>query len=100
MNQVFGKDLMKCLENQFCKLLGRARSFDFFSRLSSQCAVAPDNPKMVERTLKLILPHPSHGQGHFSLSKPAPSPWPTLVLSPLGPEKTDSGPQKAMHSHF
>lgn len=47
MKQVFGKDLMKCLENQFFKVLGRARAFDFFSRLLSECAVAPNNPRMV-----------------------------------------------------
>lgn len=43
MNPVFGKDLMKCLENQFCKVLG----FDFFSRLLSECAVAPYNPRRI-----------------------------------------------------
>lgn len=47
MNEVFRKNLMKCLENQFCKVLGRARPFDLFSRLLSECAVAPYNPRMV-----------------------------------------------------
>lgn len=47
IDQDFEKDLMKCLENQFCKVLGRARSFDFFSRVLSECAVAPYNPRMV-----------------------------------------------------